>query len=275
MDYYTELASDYKWLFPDEIIGSSAKFGATSPGSEELLETALGALTPGTEILDSSCGIGADAMALVRRGYAVTASDGSSSMVTEARRRAEQFGIDLTVLQARWEDLPKQVPGPFGLVLCLGNSIVHSGSEQKMIENFRSIKKILSPGGLLVVDSRNWERLYEVKPRIVTARRVIERQGIRCSSLYVWTIPDDFRMPCRAEIVLLFEEGGSEITHHRHVIDFMPFRRVDLIRAIQAAGFMIREDSYLPNGQFYAVAATSPLSVAFQGQSRTESSAIK
>lgn len=256
-DYYIDLASDYKWLFQDDIIGSAGTFGATSPGNEGLLEAALKALPSGAEILDCSCGIGADAMALVRRGFAVTASDGSSGMVAEARRRSKQFGIELTVLQALWQDLPERISGPFDLVLCLGNSIVHSASRSMMVVNLRSMKQVLNPKGTVIVDTRNWELLHESRPRIVTAHKTIGRQGIRCLSLYIWTIPDDFSAPCRAEIVLLFENQESAITHHRHVIDFTPFRHADLICAIQEAGLTIRNDSYHHNGQFYAVAATA------------------
>jgi SAM-dependent methyltransferase len=256
-DYYTDLASDYEWLFQDDAVGSANTFGASSRGNADLLETVLGALPPGAQILDCSCGIGADAMALVRRGFAVTASDGSPSMVAEARRRSAQFGIELNVSQARWQDLPTQIPGPFDLVLCLGNSIVHSSSRATMIENLRAIKQVLSPNGVLVVDSRNWELIYETKPRIVT-RHTVERRGKRCLSLYIWTVPDDFRLPCRAEIVLLFDDGTPEVSHRRHVIDFTPFRHADLRDALAAAGLTIAGDSYRPDGPFYAVAAAAP-----------------
>jgi len=257
-DYYTDLASDYEWLFQDDVIGAEGKFGATSPGNVAFLEAALGSLSPGAKILDCSCGIGADAMALVGRGFAVTASDASSSMVAEAPRRSKQFGIELPVLQTRWQDLPKQIPGPFDLVLCLGNAIVHSGSKSNMIENLRSIKQVLGPKGILIIDSRNWELLYSSRPRIVTASHAIERRGMRCLSLYIWTIPDDFRAPCRAEILLLFENGPSAaITHHRYTIDFTPFRHGDLVDAIHAAGLTISNDSYCGDGQFYAVAANA------------------
>ena len=89
-DFYGELGHDYEWLFPDETVGRLGKFGATSPGSQALLEAAVKTLRPGTPVLDCACGIGADAMALARKGLLVTASDGSQAMVTEARRRSEQ-----------------------------------------------------------------------------------------------------------------------------------------------------------------------------------------
>lgn len=253
-DSYADLARDYEWLFPDEAIGGGGTVGATSPGSEDLLEEVLQALPPGARVLDSACGIGADAMALARRGFNVTASDASASMVAEARRRCLQFGVEIDITQSRWQDLPQRVPGPFELILCLGNSIVHTATKSEMIASLAGLKQILSPGGVLVIDSRNWEHLYEAKPRIIP-HHVIERRGVRSSSLYIWTIPDDFDAPCRAEIVLLFEDASSAMTHRRYVIDFTPFTRTALTDAIQAVGLTVIGDSYQPDNPFYAVAA--------------------
>ena len=254
-DSYSDLARDYEWLFPDEAIGSSGTVGATSPGSTDLLAGILAALPPGARVLDSACGIGADAMALARGGFDVTASDGSASMVGQARRRCLQSGAEIDITQSTWQDLPERVPGPFELILCLGNSLVHTTSKSGMISALQGLRQVLSPAGILVIDSRNWEYLYASKPRIVPGRRVIERGGVRASSLYIWTIPDDFTAPCRAEIVLLFEDASSALTHRRYVLDFMPFTRAALTDAIHAAGLTVIGDSYQPDNPFYAVAA--------------------
>jgi glycine/sarcosine N-methyltransferase len=254
-DSYADLARDYEWLFPDETIGGSGTVGATSPGSKDLLEGILETLPPGARVLDSACGIGADAMALARRGFDVTASDASASMIAEARRRCLQFGVEMDITQSSWQDLPERVPGAFELILCLGNSIVHTATRSEMISSLEGIKEVLSPDGVVVIDSRNWEHLYESRPRIITGRRVIERQGVRSSSLYIWTIPDDFSAPCRAEIVVLFEDASSALTHRRYVIDFTPFTRAALTDAIHAAGLTVIDDSYQPDNPFYAVAA--------------------
>ena len=254
-DSYADLARDYEWLFPDEVIDGSGPVGATSPGSKDLLAGILETLPPGARVLDSACGIGADALALARSGFNVTASDASASMVAEARRRCRQFGVEMDIIQSSWQDLPERVPGAFELVLCLGNAIVHAATKAKMIPSLEGMKQVLSPDGILVIDSRNWEHLYESRPRIITGRRVIERRGIRSSSLYIWTIPDDFNAPCRAEIVLLFEDASSAITHRRYVIDFTPFTRAALKDAIHAVGLTVIGDSYQPDNPFYAVAA--------------------
>ncbi len=251
-DFYSDLAHDYEWLFPDETVG---RLGATSPGSQALLEAAVKTLGPGNPVLDCACGIGADAIALARRGLVVTACDGSQAMVAETRQRSERYGIAVTVSQSKWQDLPNRVPGPFELVLCLGNSIVHAETRTNRVAALAGMRKVLSPTGTLIVDSRNWELLYNSRPRIVPARQVIEREGIRCTSLYIWTIPDDFESSCTAEIVLLFEGAEGQTSYRRHAIDFVPFHHDDLTNDIRAAGFTIRGDSYRADGNFYAIVA--------------------
>ena len=79
---------------------------------------------------------------------------------------------------------------------------------------------------------------------------------MRCNSLYIWTVPDDFSSPCTAEIVLLFSDASGRISYRRHVIDFVPFRHEDLLDDIRAAGFTVRDDSYQAESNFYAIAAT-------------------
>jgi glycine/sarcosine N-methyltransferase len=252
-DFYGDLAHDYEWLFPDEVTGS---FGATSPGSRALLEAAVTALRPGAPVLDCACGIGSDAMALARRGFVVTATDGSPAMAAEARLRSARDGIAMAVSHSRWQDLPRRTSGAFELVLCLGNSLVHAGSRMNRIAALEGMRKVLGPKGVLIVDSRNWELLYRSRPRIVPARKVIERNGLRCSSLYIWTVPDDFGTPCTAEIVLIFEDPEARLTHRRHVIKFSPFRHDELAGDMRAAGFTVQDDSYHENGSFYSIAAT-------------------
>jgi hypothetical protein len=65
-----------------------------------------------------------------------------------------------------------------------------------MIESLQAIRDVLRPDGRIVVDSRNWELLYSSRPRIVPASHVKERRGLRCSSVYIWTIPESLDRPC-------------------------------------------------------------------------------
>jgi glycine/sarcosine N-methyltransferase len=252
-DFYTDLALDYHWLFSDDIVGDSPIFGATSPGNEVLLAEVISSLAPGASILDCSCGIGADAIALKNQGFTVTASDASASMIDATKARAAKYAAGINVVQSRWEELASKAGGPFDLVICLGNALVHSETEPQMVRALQAMRTVLRPGGKLVVDSRNWELLYKSKPRVIAAPTVIERGGQRCSSLYVWSIPDSFGDRCRAEIILLFEGAEREVTHRRYVVDFQPFAHGGLLDAMELAGFTVTHDSFRPDGPFYAV----------------------
>jgi glycine/sarcosine N-methyltransferase len=258
-DLYADFAADYEWLFPDDVVGNSPVPGATSPGARDLLADVIATLDPGAPVLDCACGIGTDALALARQGFTVTATDGSESMVARARERLAVAASEVSVFQSRWEDLPARLADRFDLAICLGNAIVHTGSRRAMTESLQAIRGVLNPGGTIVVDSRNWELMYTSSwPRIISASHVRERRGVRCASLYIWTIPESFDRPCQAEIVFLFENGARELTHHRYELAFQPFRHADLRQAVESAGFRITSDSFEPTAHNYAITATSP-----------------
>jgi glycine/sarcosine N-methyltransferase len=124
-----------------------------------------------------------------------------------------------------------------------------------MVESLASIRDVLAPGGKLIVDSRNWELMYGFWPRIIPAPRVRARHDVRCTSLYIWTIPESFDRPCQAEIVFLFENQAGELSHHRYELTFQPFRHADLRKAVESAGFQITADSFDPAAQPYALTA--------------------
>jgi SAM-dependent methyltransferase len=256
-DLYTDFAADYEWLFSDDVVGSTPVLGATSPGNRDLLEAAIAMLVPGAPVLDCACGIGADALALAHRGFKVTATDGSSSMVARARERLAHYASQVTVAQAQWEQLPAKLTERFDLAICLGNAIVHAGSRPEMVESLKAIRSVLNPNGKIVVDSRNWELMYGSWPRIITASHVRERRGTRCASLYVWTIPESFDRPCQAEIVFLFENQENKLSHRRYELTFQPFTHLDLRRAVESAGFQITEDSFQPAAPQYAIGAVA------------------
>ena len=126
-----------------------------------------------------------------------------------------------------------------------------------MTESLQAIRDVLKPNGRIVVDSRNWELMYSSWPRIIPAPRVIERHGVRCASLYIWTIPESFDLPCRAEIVFLFENQAGELSHRRYELNFQPFRHSDLRLALESAGFQITGDSFEPTSASYAIGAVA------------------
>jgi SAM-dependent methyltransferase len=77
-------------------------------------------LTPvkGRSILDVGTGTGRAAIALARRGAAVTGVDASNEMLLVARRRAEEAGVDITFAHADVHQLP-YAERSFDALVCL------------------------------------------------------------------------------------------------------------------------------------------------------------
>jgi len=109
-DFFHGLAIDF-WL-------------AVAPppdGDLPFLESVFGA-PAGQAILDVACGAGRHSIALVRRGYAVTGVDSSTTCLVEAQRRAEDVSIEWhhgDMRELPWRDR-------FDGALCFGNSFGYS-----------------------------------------------------------------------------------------------------------------------------------------------------
>ncbi|XP_041466679.1 glycine N-methyltransferase-like isoform X2 [Lytechinus variegatus] len=119
-------------------------------------------------ILDVACGTGVDSVYLLKQGMEVVSCDDSEAMLRYARREKERLRLDdWDIKRANWLTLTEDLTDtePFDAVLCLGSSILHlvdSTPElvllRKCLVNF---KKILKPGGLLMIDHRNLDAMLD------------------------------------------------------------------------------------------------------------------
>ncbi len=239
-DSYRSLAADYHWLEPDE----GAAHGLA----------VLARHGPAHRILDCACGTGTDAIALARAGHRVWASDGSPAMVEAARRDVAEAGVDVHVEVCSWDALPGRFDEPFGLVLCLGNSISHLPGEQ-MVRAFRGMAGVLAEGGRLVLNARNWEKLRRDQRRLTHPERMVERDGRRCLPLYIWRFAEGWDDAHDVEIAFVVE-AADRVTVRRHELTFWPFRRSDLHARLAEAGLDVVADDYTPEADWYEVAAT-------------------
>ena len=116
-------------------------------------------------VLDCTCGIGTQAIALALQDYHVTASDLSEANLAEAQSNADE--LDLTVLwqQADVRHLDEaSLDGPFDTVISLGNSLPHLLTEDDMIAALRHMHDHVKPGGLVLVGQRDWDAIAVERP---------------------------------------------------------------------------------------------------------------
>ena len=228
-DYYETLAADYDWIFDDDALGRG--LAVNHPATARLLKRT----SHGSAVLDAACGTGVNAAALARRGYRVCATDGSAAMVAVAAARFRSEQLEIPVVHSLWADLPAVVGERFDVVLCIGNSLVHAVGRDAMIGALTGLRDMVRPGGHVVVDSRNWEKLHAERRIVQLADTAVTRHGRRSILLYAWEIPDRLDQEHVAHIVLIFE-NGNRVEPHEYRIAFHPFTVGELRERLKAAG---------------------------------------
>ncbi|WP_426141956.1 class I SAM-dependent methyltransferase [Pseudomonas sp. DWP3-1-2] len=152
-DYAAQYTHDFvsRW---DELIDWDKRAAGEGSFFTDLLRK-WGAET----VIDVSTGSGFHAVQLRRAGFNVLACDGSATMVERARSNVKARNLEIPVVQCEWQDLDYRRLGTFDAVLCLGSSLCHvfdQGERQRVLRRFR---QLLKPGGLLLVDQRNFRAI--------------------------------------------------------------------------------------------------------------------
>ena len=242
-DQYDDFAANYDWLFSDEAL--------TGEPQVEGLKPLLAELPPDASVLDCACGTGVTAAALARRGYHVAGSDASGRMVARARARMAAEGLDVPLRHCPWQRLPEEFDERFDLAVCCGNAVGHCRDEADMIQSLRAIHGVLAPGGRLVLDTRNWEKLLADRQRY-KCWGLRERDGARCVPLCVWTFPESAGAPAVVDVVMPIERDG-EVQLRSYPITYHPFGHEQLLARLAAAGFVDVESEFAPQQRSYMV----------------------
>jgi SAM-dependent methyltransferase len=134
----------------------------------------LAGLAGGRRVLELAIGTGRVALPLAGRGIAVEGIDASEAMV--ARLRARPGGASIPVVIGDMAQVP--AVGPFGLVYLVFNALFGLLSQARQAECFRSVARVLGPGGGFVIecfvpDLTRFDRGQRVQARAVTEDRAI------------------------------------------------------------------------------------------------------
>jgi hypothetical protein len=117
------------------------------------------------------------------------------------------------------------------------------------------MKRVLRPGGTLVLTSRNWEKLRAESPRIEVAERLVERNGIAGLVIRTWEIPERWTEPHAMDTAVALLDGAGNVTTHAERLTFWPFTREMLDADLLAAGLRPVESSWTRDADRYLVTA--------------------
>ncbi len=247
---YETLAADYDWMFDDGALTNGR--AVNHPATARLLQR----ISPASVVLDAACGTGVDAAVLARRGFTVWAADGSEAMVEGAAARFRRERLEIPLLNCQWADLPAATAKRFDVVLCIGNSLVHAAGRDAMVQALAGLRRMARPGGHVVVDSRNWEKLHAERRIVQVADRVVTREGHRCVALYAWEVPERLGDEHIAHLVFIFDNGG-QAESREYQITFRPFTISDLRERLELAGLREVDTDFEDSRDRYAVVAVA------------------
>ena len=136
----------------------------------------LGAEPSQIRVMDTACGTGHHAIALANLGFQVSGSDLFPEMVSMADANARAAGMQVTFRTAGFGGISDtfRQPGEFDAVLCLGNSLPHVASEADLEKALIDFRDLLRPGGLLLLQMRNFDLVMGEKKRWMEPQTVWE-----------------------------------------------------------------------------------------------------
>ncbi|UCC44095.1 MAG: methyltransferase domain-containing protein [Candidatus Zixiibacteriota bacterium] len=151
-----------------------------------------------TSVLDAGCATGLTAALFARNGVRAVGLDRSREMLRVARQNYTDTPLPLSFRFGHFEKLPANLAGRFDLVVCLANSISGVASKKDLRLCFNGFRRVLRPGGSLVLQMLNYSSIKENEPMPI---KVTENGGIiyirysirRASRLTVHVVRLDMR----------------------------------------------------------------------------------
>jgi len=179
-------------------------------------------------LLDCACGTGADLVTFHSMGIEVVGSDVSEAMLDRARERLAEAFVDVPLYRCDFRELDGTLGDSFDAVVCLSTSLPHLHEEEEILRALQSMRAVLRPGGILVLDQGMTDRQWAEQPRFLPA---IDRPDL--SRLMAIDYDED-RFVVH---VLDFAGAHGERTFHHDTFTYRRLLRDDYAQLLGDTGF--------------------------------------
>lgn len=187
-----------------------------------------------TSVLDASCGPGTYAVALAQQGFQVTAADGRTRLLEQARVNAHHYNLarKIKFVEAGFLELPQKVggEGQFDAVLTKGNAVPRLISDEDIAATLANFHQLLRPGGTVMIGMQDFEPFVEDRPRFIPI-------GVE---------DDDEEAPQQVKFqVWDWEDGPPLMVKINHFLvtgrgmDYLTYKREERCRAITAVEMQV------------------------------------
>jgi len=157
-----------------------------------------------------------------------------------------------------WAELAAQGFEPFDAVLCVGNSLAHARGRAARQAALGAMARVLRPGGVLVLTSRNFEQIRAERWGLKVFDHVVVRDGRPGVPIYSWWIAENWEDMHEFDVaVALIGDDGTVVTPGER-LQFWPFSSEMLDEDLRAVGLEPETTSYAADVPNYVVTARRP-----------------
>ena len=195
-------------------------------------------------ILDGAAGIGCESIYLNEKGFNIFPNEIERELREIAENIAKKRGIPQAILQYDWKSIGDEISTPyFEAMLVLGNSlclVLDAEDRRHCLEQF---VKVIKPGGMFVVDERNFPYIIENKKHILknpVKNFRYSREAMYCERSIrgvPYNIGDD-------KVTFIYFKNGREVKNLDEArenrvgyLEMYPFKKGELAQLLEECGF--------------------------------------
>ena len=141
------------------------------------------------DVLDCAVGTGQMLIPLAKMGYVCTGTDINQIMTRRASQNFARFGLMADIRVCDFRNLKEKIKNEFDIVMCSGNSLGHVKNED-IHKSIKSMDSVLRPGGMIYIDSKNWDNILKRQQRFYLFNPIIRDRG-RVNYVQVWDYRKD------------------------------------------------------------------------------------
>lgn len=214
MDFYKALSDYYDIIFPF----SDEKF--------EFLKKGLG---ENAKILDVGSGTGTYSIPFARIGYKVFSFDYEEKMVEIMLEKGA--GLEGFIpFKYDMDNIDQMDSDEFNLVYCIGNTLVHLGTMDKVNKFFKSAYGKIADGGKLIIQTVNYDKVFRDK---ITELPFINREDKGVSFKRTYQLEQD-----KIKFIgTLSVKTGDEEEVFESSTELMPVLKEEFDKMAMEAGF--------------------------------------
>ena len=230
---YDDFSGDY-----DRFVNWEERLSAEMPFLLEKLQPASSEEDRPVRVLDTACGTGMHAIALAKTGMRVFGTDLSPEMIRVAKKNARTAQQDVEFKAAGFgmlvETFSSSSSYPFDSIICLGNSLPHLLSQKSILDALVDMTKCLRPGGLLLLQNRNFDAVMVEKKRWLGTQSQVEGSHEWLFLRFYDFEPDGL---ITFNIIRLHKDESGPWVQQESATRLFPLKQEILLPLLKKAGF--------------------------------------